>query len=331
MKQSLYSLLSKIIDYAGLFPPARLTLDEAIHNYAKYRKGPDHWMLSRFIIPAGKLSELNTYKDELLEKNPPYDLSVTGSKGDTVKEFIEGLKSDLKYLQQVHEDNPGLLTTQVYETRLPLELIKQHDKKAVSKLLDEVMIMFEKESPEPVSVFYESVFDDDYLTDNIIVMDALAQHQLKISKAVSLKKYLLTGFKLRCGGVKAEMFPSPEQVTFAVNHAIHSDLTMKATAGLHHPIRHFDNAVNTKMHGFFNLFFGGIISYTHGLNDDQLKTIIEDEEVDNFNFDNHHLRWKDYEADIKQIEKARRKCIVSYGSCSFDEPRDDLRALGLMH
>ena len=55
----LYALLHNIIDYAGLFPPANLPLDEAIHNFIRYREAPEHWMLSRFIIPAVKLDELS--------------------------------------------------------------------------------------------------------------------------------------------------------------------------------------------------------------------------------------------------------------------------------
>jgi len=42
------------------------------------------------------------------------------------------------------------------------------------------------------------------------------------------------------------------------------------------------------------------------------------------------LRWKTYRAKTAQIEAARREFITSFGSCSFDEPRDDLRALGLI-
>ena len=44
---ALHALVSSIIDYAGLFPPARLPLDTAIGNYARYRTEPEAWMLAR--------------------------------------------------------------------------------------------------------------------------------------------------------------------------------------------------------------------------------------------------------------------------------------------
>jgi hypothetical protein len=44
-------LLTGLIDYAGLFPPAKLSLDQAIRNYAAYRQCPERWMLGKFVIP----------------------------------------------------------------------------------------------------------------------------------------------------------------------------------------------------------------------------------------------------------------------------------------
>ncbi|HYT90814.1 MAG TPA: hypothetical protein VEL76_19045, partial [Gemmataceae bacterium] len=65
MSPSLRALLSGIIDYAGLFPPAKLPLAEALRNYAGYRTEPDSWMLGRFICPAARLVELDPFLKEL--------------------------------------------------------------------------------------------------------------------------------------------------------------------------------------------------------------------------------------------------------------------------
>ena len=58
----LRALLERIIDYAGLFPPAKLPLDDAIKNYARYRRDAEAWMLGRFVIPASRLGELEPYR-----------------------------------------------------------------------------------------------------------------------------------------------------------------------------------------------------------------------------------------------------------------------------
>jgi len=53
LARSLEKLLGHLIDYAGTFPPAALSMEEALENYEQYRKGEHAWMLGRFIVPEG--------------------------------------------------------------------------------------------------------------------------------------------------------------------------------------------------------------------------------------------------------------------------------------
>jgi hypothetical protein len=55
---SLRALLAKLIDYAGLYPPAGLPLPEVLENYQAYLDSPHSWMLNRLVLPAAKLAEL---------------------------------------------------------------------------------------------------------------------------------------------------------------------------------------------------------------------------------------------------------------------------------
>ena len=48
-----------------------------------------------------------------------------------------------------------------------------------------------------------------------------------------------------------------------------------------------------------------------------------------FKFGDEFFAWRDWKIDIKRL-KDRRRCVISFGSCSFDEPREDLRALKLL-
>ncbi len=54
------ALLSRAIDYAGLFPPASLDLTTAVANYQAYRDGPDAWALGRLVAKASDLPSLAT-------------------------------------------------------------------------------------------------------------------------------------------------------------------------------------------------------------------------------------------------------------------------------
>lgn len=56
--RSLRVLLEHLIDYAGLFPPAALTMQDAVRNYARYREGEYAWALGRFIVPKERAHEV---------------------------------------------------------------------------------------------------------------------------------------------------------------------------------------------------------------------------------------------------------------------------------
>ena len=142
-----------------------------------------------------------------------------------------------------------------------------------------------------------------------------------------LQKSSSACFKLRCAGLEASAFPSPEQVAFVIAACRNAGVALKFTAGLHHPIRHFNAEAQTKMHGFINLFVAGALAHARRLTEQQIQPIIEDEDAQHFHFDDSGLRWKDWSTNLEEIGAARTR-VLSFGSCSFDEPRDDLRKLG---
>ena len=51
---SLRALLTRSIDYAGMFPPCSLELEPALKNQAEYVRSADSWMLSAFVLPIAK-------------------------------------------------------------------------------------------------------------------------------------------------------------------------------------------------------------------------------------------------------------------------------------
>jgi hypothetical protein len=53
---SLRALLSNLIDYAGLYPPAALPLARVAENYEAYLDDRESWILNRLVLPAEKAS-----------------------------------------------------------------------------------------------------------------------------------------------------------------------------------------------------------------------------------------------------------------------------------
>ena len=137
------------------------------------------------------------------------------------------------------------------------------------------------------------------------------------------------GYKLRTGGVTADAFPTSVQIAKALVTPATHQLPIKFTAGLHHPLRQYREEVQTKMHGFLNVLGAAVLAAEHRWGANQTAMMLEDENVDSFSFTDDFLAWREWRIDIKRLQY-RRRFVVSFGSCSFDEPREDLRALNLL-
>jgi hypothetical protein len=78
---SLQALLTGLVDYAGLFPPAALAMPDAVREYAGHRAGEHAWMLGRFVLPVTRLPEFEAAAEPLLPREPSraWRLSVLAS------------------------------------------------------------------------------------------------------------------------------------------------------------------------------------------------------------------------------------------------------------
>ncbi len=337
MLPSVRAFLAGILDYAGLFPPAQLPLDQAIRNYARYRQELESWMLGRFICPASRLTELAPFHEHFFQSGPPLVISALGRGGKDIDEFLRGLQADLEAIEAFESRQPppfpspwegegrggGRAVVDMYEVRLPADL----DPSKLEGYLELFAGYWAVIGPRPLMPFYEPALDQHWRTRITTLCRAL---DFSIGKTKGNRFERKGGLKLRCGGVEAAAFPSPEQVAHTIVTCRDFGIPFKATAGLHHPVRHYDASLRTPVHGFLNLFGAGILADVKNLTIEQVQQIIEDEDSASFRFDEAGFRWKDWQAPTSEIVLARQYAYLSFGSCSFDEPRDDLRALGLL-
>ena len=71
---SLRALLTNLVDYAGLYPPAALSLPDTLDNYKRYLASPESWILNRLVLPASKLTDVElgqNWRVTLLVENEP--------------------------------------------------------------------------------------------------------------------------------------------------------------------------------------------------------------------------------------------------------------------
>lgn len=314
----LQALLAQIIDYAGLFPPAGLPLDEALRNYAHYRRAPDAWMLARFVIPTRRLPDLADFRD-VLASNPPFVFSVLGTGGDDVSTFLDALTDDVATIQAFHAEHAGLVRADVMEVRLPAAL----QGGSATDIAGFLNAADERVADLGLNLFIEVPFDDALRTTAPSLLHAMAAFN-------RVREDVTVGLKMRTGGLEPEAIPSPEEVAFVVCACRDAGVHFKATAGLHHPVRHVDEHVGTLMHGFFNLFAGAALAVVHDLDEAALVEILNDDDPEHFRFTGYDVAWTDLSAPADAVARTRETLAISFGSCSFDEPRQDLRNLGLL-
>jgi hypothetical protein len=117
--------------------------------------------------------------------------------------------------------------------------------------------------------------------------------------------------KLRCGPT----VPSVEALAAAIRACKQQSLPFKATAGLHRAVR------QDGQHGFVNLLAAAVFG--------DEEAALSEEDPTAFRVEGGAFRWRDRTASAADVERGR-ELFVAFGSCSFDEPVDDLLRLGLL-
>lgn len=299
MSAALRALLANSIDYAGLFPPASLTLEPALRNQAAYLRDEDVWMLGTFVLPISKFEGAS----ELLSHfTPQYRLRISAlvAKSDNATSFMASLKEAAEAIRRFNRGHDHSASVAQIELALPSQPgVHLAEANAVLEDLN-------------VPTFWEAAADEAERTIGFLSERAPG--------------FGTAGFKLRTGGLIASAFPSSIQLARALVAAVTHKVPLKFTAGLHHPIRKFHQSVQTKMHGFLNVIGAGVLAAEHDWDVQQTARMLEDEDPTEFVFDGDTFTWNTWSVAAEQIE-VHRKIITSLGSCSFDEPRADLREL----
>ena len=124
--------------------------------------------------------------------------------------------------------------------------------------------------------------------------------------------------KFRTGGLEADKFPTPEQLASWIDAALDRETPFKCTAGLHHAISHRDHQTGFAHHGFLNVLLATRQAFD-GATVGEVSTLLADH----------------YPNDLVALARTSdllgaRRWFTSFGSCSVQEPLDDLVGLGLV-
>jgi hypothetical protein len=295
-KESVRILLSEIIDYAGLFPPTQVSMPDAVINYATYRNSNYSWMLGRFVLPVARLDEFLETADDFVARDVENSWRLSVLAGEDIYET-------LRLIEDFNKKNAPRILCDMLEVRATTE----------SKITNTVNAL-----PESLTAYFE-VPTDERLPDLVTTLAINRQSA-----------------KLRTGGLTADDFPKTREIIRFVRTCLAANVPFKATAGLHHPIRCFKpltyepDAARGTMNGFLNMFLATGFARA-GYKPMILEEILEDEFEESFDFTDSGVAWHtDYFLTNWQLGYVRQKSIVSFGSCSFDEPIADLQEIGLL-
>jgi|SRR5437867_2466961 len=300
---SLQALLAQSIDYAGMFPPCNLGLEPALRNQAEYVRLPDRWMLGAFVLPV---EQFDAAKQLLSQFDPvrPLRVAALGARTENAVTFAEALVKADAEIGSLSRQNVDLVSITHLEMFLP------HD-------VDVASLKAARSIIGTLPAFWEAPPDN---AEQTIAL--LAEHNSEADSATF-------GYKLRTGGVTADAFPTSAQIARALVAPATHQVPIKFTAGLHHPLRQYREEVQTKMYGFLNVLGAAVLAAEHRWDVHQTSAMLEDENGDAFLFADDFFAWREWKIDTKRLQD-RRRFVRSFGSCSFDEPREDLRALNLL-
>lgn len=283
------ALLARIVDYAGLFPPAALTMDAAVRQYQEYLDSEHAWMLGNFVLTAGRLEEFRQSFEKICcrEQEAPWTLSVVCG-GD--------LANDVRAIEDFQQ---GAIFLVSLETRA-----------ADAESAEAALAALPRDRVRYVELAPASATE---------ILPVLAAERAR--------------GKLRTGGVTPESIPPVASVAQFLIACARQRVAFKATAGLHFPLRAEHRLSGdaaspvATMHGFVNVFLAAALAW-FGAGEKSIVRTLDEREASAWQIDDEVIRWHDNALTSDQLEQVRNDFAIGFGSCSFREPVDGLRALG---
>ncbi|MFZ3263359.1 MAG: hypothetical protein WA172_05125 [Terriglobales bacterium] len=307
-------LLCDLIDYAGLFPPASLAMAPAVANYQAYLCSEYGWILGRFVLPVARLDEFARALAEAPAQpsigQPAIGQPATAGPGTSWELSVLPGVDISGDVARIHEFNHRFAAS-----HLPARAeIKSIEMRITSP---EGIHRLARMIPAELETYFEIPFSGNERECIAAVADCGRRA------------------KIRTGGETADKFPAPESVIEFIRLCAAANVPFKATAGLHHPLRsvhHFTYQPDSPsgiMHGFLNVFIASAFLRT-GMERGFALQLLNERSTQAFHFDSGGVIWREHRVGLQDVAAARQHFSISFGSCSFTEPIDDLRSLHLL-
>jgi hypothetical protein len=310
--------LAELIDYAGFFPPAGLTVGQSAANYAADQAGDMAWMLGRLVLPTTQLATLGaslpTTQTGLVRIS-----AVVPPVGTDAADFRGGLAAIADFNRRFS----GRAVVDALECKVD-DLSQWDVARAASAAL-------------PLKRFWELALDDSL--EPLLAALAAANRQDRLPRLVGNSSddwVPAHAAKIRTGGVTPSAIPAVARVARFIAACAGAAVAFKATAGLHHPLpaeyplTYAADAPCGRMHGFLNVFLAATAVWRGSTGDSAalVSEILSVADAAEFQVLPAGIRWREQLWTVADLLATRREFALSFGSCSFSEPVADLRGIG---
>ncbi len=315
MTPSLRTLVTGLIDYAGLFPPAKLDMASAAEAYARARAGEHEWMLGRFICPVSRLREFSDASAALMPgtfARSGYREQAAGAGAAGERWRISAIVDQplIDAINTIDGFNNHHSAEDHGRAKIDMVELKVSAASEIDEILDEL--------PEDLFPFFEFPLT----TDCRGFIAALAGNS--------------AAAKIRTGGVVGNAFPTVGEVAVFLHACDGADVPFKATAGLHHPVRsaykltYEKDSASCTMHGFLNLFVAAALVRSKHPELAVTEAILAGEDANDFRISDDVIGWREHLVTTLEVARVREAFALSFGSCSFDDPIAELAKYALI-
>jgi hypothetical protein len=291
---TLRALVRRLVDFAGLFPPATLSMEEATRCYASHLASPEAWMLGRFVVPVKRLSEFaDVAMPFAARSSEAWRVSALVGAG------AEDAGASIRTFNSTHR---GQFLVDVIECRAV-------EPGTVASSIGAL--------PGELRIFVELPLLDDprAMLNEIRAAGAWAKIR---TGGVTSDAFPASREVGRFIARAAELFV-PFKATAGLHHPVCGD----------YPLTYEDDSPRGRMFGFLNIFAAAVFAHAR-VHERLLAEIVNEDDPAAFQFGGDFLVWRDQVATTKQIASARSSLGLAFGSCSFQEPVDGLRELQLL-
>jgi hypothetical protein len=292
--RALESLLTGLIDYAGLFPPAGLGMDAAIRNYGSYVDGEDAWMLGRFIVPAARLEEYAEAVRNAGIDASAWSLSVlaTAADAENIARFNKGADES---------GAGGLGSIDVLE----IKAASAREIQDAAQAFDGNYHIYFETPPEKWHALLQAT--------------AVAKARAKIRTGGEVPGAIPEESRV----LEFLRIASERRLAFKATAGLHHPLRAMQR------LTYKPDSPQAVMHGFLNVFCAAALLWHEPKQRQEAAWMLSERDADAITMD-EAMTWHNSGAMLtaEQIREAREKFCIGFGSCSFTEPIEDLRKLG---